>query len=131
MPYKYVRDDERRRIRITIDDTSTVDDWIASVDRQLGEGAWAFAVLVDARLQSKIPSVDEVRSFLKHVRELVDLYGPRGPLAIVATGSGPIAGAQIYKAVGEKRDLEIFWDVDQAQRWLDEQLDARPTDTRD
>lgn len=121
MPYGYGRDDQHRRIRVTIDDTCTFDDLIASVHRQLTEGAWGFALLVDARGMSTPPEPENVRSFVTYVRGLVAAHGPRGPIAIVARASGAVAGAQIYKVFGDKRDLEVFWDLGDAQKWLDEQ----------
>jgi hypothetical protein len=121
MPYLYVRDDERRRIRVTVNDSSTQADWIASVEQQLAEGAWEFGVLVDARAMSAAPPLESIQSFLAHVQALTDVHGHRGPIAVAARNPGAIAGMQIYKMSGKKQDLEIFWSIEDAQQWLDEQ----------
>jgi hypothetical protein len=123
MPIQYERDDARHRIRVTVTDPLTVADLIASVERQLADGAWGYGLLVDARSTFRAPQPMEMRSFVSSVRELVSAHGPRGPIAIVAKESAAIIGAQLYSFFGQKMEaVETFWDLDDAQRWLDDRM---------
>jgi hypothetical protein len=120
MPVQYERDDVRHRIRVTISDPITVTDLIASVERQFTDGAWRYGLLVDARSSFRAPQPTDMRSFVTGVRELIAAHGPRGPIAVVARESGAIIGAQLYNFFGQKMEpIETFWDVDEAQQWLD------------
>jgi hypothetical protein len=120
MPIEYRRDDARHRIRITLTDPLTVAELIESVECQLSDGAWRYALLVDARATFPAPQPTDMRLFLSRVRELVAAHGARGPIAILARESGAISGAQMYIFFGGKmEDLEVFWDIDAARRWLD------------
>jgi hypothetical protein len=126
MPIHYVRDDARRRIRVTITDPFTLADLVASVERQLADGAWRYGLLVDSRGSVGGLGPADTRSFVSSVRELIAANGPRGPIAIAARESGPITGVQRYIFVSEKAEsIEVFWDIDDAQQWLDEQLERR------
>jgi len=123
MPFTYFRDDARRRIRITLTDPLRVADMTLSLDRQLTEGTWDYGVLLDGRaIAAGVPSSD-IQSFLSQVRELIAKHGPRGPVAFVATQSAAIGSAQRYLLFGggAAESFEIFWAIDDANRWLDEQ----------
>ena len=121
MPLEYVRDDTRRRIRITLTDPVAVADLVASVERQLADRAWSYGLLVDGRGLSDRAKPTDVREFVSRVREQTAAHGPRGPVAFVARKSEVIGAAQIYNFLGGKTEfVEVFWDIDDAQRWLDE-----------
>jgi hypothetical protein len=120
VPIQYVTDDASRRIRVTLTDPLTVAELIASVERQLADGAWRYGLLVDARGTFPAPRPVDMRSFAARIRELVATHGPRGPIAIVARESGAIIGAHMYVFLsGNTESIEVFWDVDDARQWLD------------
>lgn len=123
MPFQYSRDDTARRVRLTASDPIVLVDMIDVLDRQLADGAWAYAALVDMRMVSSPATGSDLRAFTAHFRELVAEHGTRGPLVIVATNAGTIGSAQMYASVGgaEKRPFEVFWDIDLAERWLSSQ----------
>jgi hypothetical protein len=133
MPIHYERDDAIHRLRVTLTDPLTVAELLASVERQFDDGAWRYGLLVDARSTFRTPQPMDMRSFVSSVRELATLHGPRGPIAIVAKESGAIVGAQMYRFFGRKMEIvETFWDLADAQQWLDEQLNRnRQTPERD
>jgi hypothetical protein len=123
MPLKYLRDDTRRRIRITLTDPVSVADLIASVERQFADGDWSYGLLVDGRGLLDTAKPTDVREFVSRVRELIAAHGPRGPVAFVARKSGVIAAAQLSNFLGGKAAfVEVFWDVDDALQWLDERM---------
>jgi hypothetical protein len=120
MPFQYVRDDDRHRIRITLSDPLTVAELTASIERQFADGAWLYGLIVDAR--SVVAQPIDIPSFQAHVRELVATHGPRGPVAFVATESGVIGSAQRYIFGSKSESMEVFWALDDAQRWMDERM---------
>jgi hypothetical protein len=123
MPLQYECDDVRRRIRVTLTDPVTVAELLVSVERQFADGAWAYGLLIDARSTFRAPQPAEMRSFVSGVQELVAAHGPRGPIAIVAREAGAIIGAQLYDFFSQKMEgVETFWDIDDAQRWLDDRM---------
>jgi hypothetical protein len=129
MPLQYERDDIRHRLRVTLADPFSATDLIASVERQFAEGAWRYGLLVDARSTFQAPQPTDMRSFVASLRALITAHGPRGPVAIVAKKSGTIIGAQLYSFFSQKMEpVETFWDIDDAQQWLDERI-AQGRDT--
>jgi hypothetical protein len=122
MPLDYVRDDTQRRLRITLSEPVTLDDLVASIERQFADGAWRYGLLIDTRPTSDAPPPREVRSFVSRVAALVAVHGPRGPIAIVARSSRAISSAQLAAFFGREESIEVFWDLDDAEQWLDEQL---------
>jgi hypothetical protein len=121
MSLQYVRDDLRRRIKITLRSPVTVAELFESVERQFADGGWQYGILADARLMSHALEVDDIRALVSRVRAFVDANGPRGPVAFVARHSQVIGAGQLYRMFGGEPDsLEVFWDIPEAQRWLDD-----------
>jgi hypothetical protein len=121
MPVHYVQDDARRQIRITVTEPTTVVDLIGSVERQLADGAWRYGSLVDARAPLVPPAPGVMQAFAVRVAELAAAHGPRGPIAVVARDPRTISAAQrLAFSAGRVESIEVFWDLDDAQRWLDE-----------
>jgi hypothetical protein len=128
MPLQYVRDDARRRIRITVTDPLLVADMICSVERQLSDRTWTYGLLVDLRAPIVPPTSSEMQSFATRVSELVAEHGRRGPIALIARDPRVVSPAQrlAFTAqntviAGQTESIEVFWDVQDGQRWLDEQ----------
>src|SRR5262245_20249520 len=118
----YIRDDDRRRIRVTIADSATLAELIAVVDRQASEGTWQYGMLYDVRALGDPSTAADRETVLNHVRRLITVHGPRGPVAVVARSSATIGTAQMYShRAGEDLMLQVFWDLDEAERWLEQQ----------
>jgi len=128
MPYQYVRDDTARRIRITLTDPLTVAERIAAVEQQVADDAWGYATLIDARfLAAYKPAPTEMQAVVARVAEFVAEYGPRGPVAIVSNRATVIGAGQMYNYFsGKKNAVEVFWDLDEARRFLDQQAANNP-----
>jgi len=128
MPYQYARDDTARRIRITLTDPLTLAERIAAVEQQVADHAWRYGTLVDAReLAVYKPTPTEMRAVVARVAEFVAEYGPRGPVAIVSNRPTVISAGQMYNHFGGKRNVvEVFWDLDEARRFLDQQAANNP-----
>ena len=128
MPYQYARDDTARRIRITLTDPLTVAERIAAVEQQVADDAWRYATLIDARhLAVYKPKPTEMQAVVARVAEFVAEYGPRGPVAIVSNRATVIGAGQMYNYFGGKGNaVEVFWDLDEARRFLDQQAANNP-----
>jgi hypothetical protein len=123
MPIQYMCDDAEHRLRVTVTNPFTVADLIASVERQFADGAWRYGLLIDSRAPVAALKPEDMQSFLSRVRALIAAHGPRGPIAIVAREAGPITFTQRYIYLSDKMEpIEVFWDLDDAQQWLDERL---------
>ena len=125
MPLAYAKDDAKRRISVEVSDPYDAADLRALVDRQIEDDAWTYGMLYDARQVSTALATDDLRAVMEHVGRLVKQLGPRGPVAIV-TRSGALVGVtQIYAFFGAKIGLRVesFWDLADAQTWLDERMD--------
>jgi hypothetical protein len=134
MPIQYERDDARHRLRVAVTDPFTAADLIASVERQFADGAWHYGLLVDSRAPAAALPPEQMQTFVSHVRELIAVHGPRGPIAIVAREPGQITVTQRYIYLSEKLEpIEVFWALDDAQQWLDDRMaqDTRETPTSD
>jgi hypothetical protein len=125
MPVQYVRDDAKRRITLTVSDPLTVEERIAAVERQLADGAWGYGLIIDARsMASFTPQLAEMRAAASRLAELVAAHGPRGPVALVSRQSSVIGASAMHNSLGVKTPgVLVFWDMDDAQRFLD-RLDA-------
>jgi hypothetical protein len=128
MPYQYARDDTARSIRITLTDPLTVAERIAAVEEQVADDAWRYRTLIDARyLAVYKPNPTEMQAVVARVAEFVAEYGRRGPVAIVSNRATVISAGQMYNHFGDKRHaVEVFWDLDEAQRFLDQQAANNP-----
>jgi hypothetical protein len=123
MPYQYARDDAARRIKITLTDPLTVVERIAAVEQQVADDAWRYGTLIDARhLAVYAPKPKEMQAVVARVAEFVAEYGPRGPVAVVSNRAAVISAGQMYNHFGGKRNaVEVFWDLDEARKFLDQQ----------
>jgi hypothetical protein len=105
-----------------------VPDVLAWLERQAVEGAWAYRTLDDLRLVTWNPTSEEVRRILRRVGLLSATHGPRGPVAIVATpplfDRALTYAASLGALVGHV--VEMFYELAEAERWLDERQAAQP-----
>lgn len=121
MPFRFERDDARRRIRVTLADPLTDLEILGIIDRQRTEGAWAYGMLVDTRGLNVPPSRALARAAVAHVTEVSKAEGQRGPVAVVALrGMVGLSEAYAFESHQQGRDVEVFWSPDDASHWLDE-----------
>jgi len=126
MPLSYSRDDEARRIRLSVSPPFTKDDAIKAVYRQAAEGTWQYGALVD--LRRGILDSSALSELIAHIRELVAVHGARGPLALVAWETA--ATKQLRAFAGDARlladDIAVFRNTNDAERWLDRWMSSEP-----
>jgi hypothetical protein len=116
MPVRYDVDHDARRVTIVLTPPVETAEIVALLERRAADGAWPYAVLYDMRALPQDRS--RISTLLETARGLTAIHGPSGPVAIVA--SAPAIGeAQAYSILG-RSGIEVFWDRDEATRWLDE-----------
>jgi hypothetical protein len=127
VPLEYVLDHARQRLTIIGRDPVDVPDVLAWLERQVADGAWAYATLDDLRLLTCNPTSEEVRRILRRIGTLSATHGPRGPVAIVATpplfNRARSYAASLGALVGHV--VEVFDALADAERWLDERQSAQ------
>ncbi len=123
--FTYACDAGARIIRVVARQTLTVDDVVGIIDRQIGEERWSFGILYDLRRVEAALSKEDAARVAEHASSMGAAHGPRGPVALVA--SAKLVGARAVYAIRTRRTqhVEVFWDPDEAQRWLTERL-VRP-----
>jgi hypothetical protein len=122
MPIQYDRDDDAERVVITTSGEVTLDEVLAVLDRQAGDGAWSYGVLYDARAGTNEPPLEDVRRLVLHVGRLTTERGPRGPVAFVTTNPRMKKLGRAYGDLGELTalDVQVFATVEEAEQWLAE-----------
>jgi LmbE family N-acetylglucosaminyl deacetylase len=121
--FDYARDDARRRIRVTAHQPLEADDLIAIVDRQVREQTWTYGVLYDLRALQVARLKGDLRKVADHVLAAVTAHGRRGSVALVARAAEIVGSGQMYAFLGARIgfSVEVFWDLDEAEQWLDGQ----------
>ena len=120
--YDYVRDDAKRRIRVTVHERLSSEELIGIVDRQAEEGTWGFGTLYDMRsLQDAAPKTD-LATVWARVQTHIAEHGTRGPVALVTRAFGIVGAGQMYATETLSRgfNVQVFWDLDDAEQWLSE-----------
>jgi hypothetical protein len=124
--YTYEIDRARKRIHVRAHTALDRASLVAIIDRQLQDNAWSFGVLYDVRHVVGATSAADTRAVSAHALACVERHGPRGPVAIVTRSAEMVGAGQMYALVNaEAMQVEVFWDVDDADRWLDEQRAVR------
>jgi hypothetical protein len=122
MRFEYTLDHVKRRVTIVRSGPTDLEAVLAGLDRQAADGAWGYTLLHDARGATTGLDAHEVQSVADHARYLSQQYGPRGRVAFVTRASALVGSMQIYAILGGHTagDVQIFWDRDEAERWLDD-----------
>jgi hypothetical protein len=122
MPFEYRLDHARQRLTIIGRDPAGVPDVLAWLDRQVADGAWAYASLDDLRRVTLKPTTQDVHRILDQVTMRSTEHGPRGPVAVVATHPALFGMASLYAALVDLAvgDVEVFSVLAEARHWLDE-----------
>ena len=121
MPLVYERDDERRRITVTMTGPAVLSELIANLEHLAAEGVWRYAVMYDGQLVTTPLSIEDTRTMVLVVRQLTALYGARGPVALVMTTTAALLEmARMYSMLAEGSGLtsEVFHDFAAAEAWL-------------
>lgn len=124
VPVTAERDDQRRRVVVTITDPWSVEEVAVTMDRQVSDQTWPWSVLYDLQRSSWLPNEADLLWLVKRGQQQVVRHGPRGPVAVVmGTRPGADATLQKYADYSELRmevTIALFQDAVAAHHWLDE-----------
>jgi hypothetical protein len=71
-------------------------------------------------MASFTPRLSEMQAAALRLAELVDVHGPRGPVALVSRKPSLIGASAMHNSLGVKTPgVQVFWDMDDAQQFLD------------
>ena len=121
MPIQYVRDDAKKRILVTTSGELRLKDITGIVDRQAKERTWSYAMLYDTRASTTTPTMEEMKRLVLHIGKLTIAHGPRGPVALVASGALLEGVGRAYASLGTLTALNVrvFATLVEAERWLE------------
>src|ERR1700730_16769144 len=121
MPIRYVFDSTQQRLLTHADGLVTFQDLSEHLDAEERDRGLGLPELFDARGATTNVTAQQVRTI---VQRAVDTLGqiPRGPTAIVATDDVVFGMARMYAILTEQvgARVEVFRDVESANRWLQE-----------
>lgn len=120
--FEYHRDDAHRRLRVVAHRPLRPEDFVAIVRRQLAEDTWTYGLVYDMRgVGGLAASTDEAKRIAEQVRAQIDGHGRRGPVAVVTPQANAIGVAQGYAYFARQQGflVEVFWDMSEAEEWLD------------
>lgn len=122
MPIAITRDDEQRRVTVTVSDPWSVEEVAVVSDRQVSQQIWRYGTLYDLRGSTWVPSEPDMAWLVKRGHQLVALHGARGPVAVLVDPAAPAHVAQRYAdysgGAGQPYPSRIFVDPVEAAEWL-------------
>jgi len=118
MPVRYERDDARRRVVVTVQGVVAPADFLAIIERRRAEGIGGYGMLYDLRRAAGEATIDDLRQFLTAAAPTSRPQG--GRIALVAIDPVLYARACTYAELGRSvtMTIEVFRDMDEANRWL-------------
>jgi hypothetical protein len=119
MPFEYRLDREKQILRLTTIEPLTIADAEAMVKRQVADGVWGIAILLDAR--RAVLTAEQAREHFEQVQKMANQHGPHGPVAVATSDGVDIQTLQAYKFRSQHVGLamQVFRDIGDAERWLE------------
>jgi hypothetical protein len=125
MPIRYERENDRRRVLVTVDGALQTDDALAILARRRGDGTWTYGTLCDLRAMTDRPTIADLRQIAAEAATRESDEGARGPVALLAAEGAPYTMACLYAALQRsKLTIEVFRALDAAEQWLTGKLDG-------
>lgn len=121
MPIGVTRDDDQRRVTVTVSDPWSVEEVAVVSERQVSAGTWRYGTLYDLRGSTWVPSEPDMLWLVQRGQQLVARHGARGPVAVLIDSDAPEQVAQRYAQHGRRRDneaVQIFRSEPDAAQWL-------------
>jgi hypothetical protein len=119
VPVRYERDDVRRRVVISLQGAFQAADVFPVIARYHTEDTWSYGLLWDVRDLSGTPTITDLRAIMREDAASRPDAGPRGPVAVLASGAFVYGLACVYAALGRPNmTIEVFRDYHDADRWL-------------
>lgn len=125
MPIVVNRDDQQRRVTVTVSDPWSVEEVAIASERQIAEQTWRYGTLYDLRGSTWVPSEPDMQWLAQRGQQLAARHGARGPVAVLVDASASELLAQRYAQYGRLRGdqdaIQIFRNEADALRWFSAQ----------
>jgi hypothetical protein len=97
---------------------------MAIVDQQIAEGLWAYGILYDLRHTDDPTSREDAALVTAYVQAQSETHGRRGPVVLVTRAPAVLSGGLVYAYEAARRgvDIQVFWDLEEAEEWLTQRL---------
>jgi hypothetical protein len=119
------RDHAKRRVRIKMQGAIAAAETPAYVDERIIEGTSGYSVLYDMGETGSLATSEDIGRVIRCLWTLEASLGRTSPVAIVSRSRRACSIHREYPQVDQYgRALRFFEDVDDAERWLDQQLSA-------
>jgi hypothetical protein len=118
------RDDDQRRVTVTVSDPWSVEEVAVVSERQVTAGTWRYGTLYDLRGSTWVPSEPDMLWLVQRGQQLAARHGARGPVAVLIDTDAPPQVAQRYAQHGRRRAeeaVQIFRIEAEALQWLSAQ----------
>ena len=118
----YQRDDEQRRIVVTMIGSADASHFLSVIERQRREGTWHYGLLYDLRRLTTPLLIPEQRGFLTHIAATPETAAGRGPVAFVAVAPAVYASSCLYATLARAEcTMAVFREMADAYAWLTSQ----------
>jgi hypothetical protein len=119
------RDDTRRRIRFTAIHPLRLSEVIVELEGLVAAGLWQYGLIIDLRRGILVPA--DRNPLREQIAAMAATYGPHGPMAMVTKNATDVANAQVYVIQSRTEMIQVFWDIEDANRWLDSRQPENPS----
>jgi len=115
----YDRDDNLRRMVITVTGAFDQAAALEMVAHLAADDAWSYALLYDTRELTGAPTMNELQMIIDRVQIMAARH-PRGPVAVVAPDAAVNEIGQMYaRRQGGKVNVAVFRTLEEGRQWLD------------
>ena len=121
MPIVTTRNDEQRRLTVTVSDPWSVEDIARFLDRQLTENTWKHGTVYDLRATKWVPAQPDVLWLVQQSDQQTARHGSRGPVAVIVAPTSQGRLLQLYAEYAGSQNrsrLRVFDDEVAALEWL-------------
>jgi hypothetical protein len=118
--FRLERDEQRRRLVITLSARATVEVWSAVVSTVIAGDAWGYPAIFDMSAVESTPLLVNLPNLAQIAEQLSRTHGRPDPVAVVVQEADVELWRQRLATVfGPLLTIEAFSDVAAAGRWLD------------
>jgi hypothetical protein len=118
MPFRYERDDIKRRVVVTFQGAFQKNEGLTVLERHRLEGLGGYSVVYDLLGMTGLPTLADLRLFMSQ-ESTISTDKSRGPIAILAKDQSMYAMACTYAALGgSKLNIRVFRERAEGDTWL-------------
>ena len=118
--FDFKRDDDERRVIVTVTGAMTLDVWAAALGHQILEGAWHYSAILDVTEATSFRCTGALDHMIAYGDQLTAERGVRGPVALVVTPQVLGENRRHLSDYAERvaYPFDVFTDFALADAWL-------------